>query len=295
MTRMSNLACAFASAVVAALAIAGRATAAEDHHFEYEKQKWSFGGFFGQYDKAQLQRGFQVYKEVCSNCHALDRVYFRNLVQPGGPEFPEAGVKELAASWPYKPLAGPNDDGKIVDKKGNLLERPALLSDPILGPYRNEKEAKAAQNGAIPPNLSVMAKARDLHNGGFWVTHIAAMGKDVVNGYQEGGPDYIYNLLLNYAEPPANFKLGEGLNYNKAYPGNQIAMVPPLSKDNFIKYQDGKGSFEENARDVSAFLAWAADPALNQRKAMGWQVMLYLLITCVLLYLGKKRVWAKAH
>jgi ubiquinol-cytochrome c reductase cytochrome c1 subunit len=267
--------------------------AADDHHFEYEKQKWSFGGFFGQYDKEQLQRGFQVYKEVCANCHSLSRVYFRNLSQPGGPEFPEAAVKELAASWPHKPLAEPNDDGRIVDKKGNLLDRPALPSDPILGPYRNDKEAKAAQNGAIPPNLSVMAKARDLHNGGFWVNHIAAMGKDIAVGYQEGGPDYIYNLLTNYAEPPKDFKLGEGLNYNKAYPGNQIAMVPPISADNFIKYQNGKGSLEENSRDVSAFLAWAADPALNQRKAMGWQVMLYLLITCVLLYMGKKRVWAR--
>jgi ubiquinol-cytochrome c reductase cytochrome c1 subunit len=271
------------------------AFAADDHgdHFAYEKQKWSFGGFFGQYDKEQLQRGFQVYKEVCSNCHSLSRVNFRNLVQKGGPEFSEAAVKELAASWPHKPLAEPNDDGRTVDKKGNLLDRAATLADPILGPYRNDKEARAAQNGAVPPNLSVMAKARDLHNGGFWVNHIGAMGKDIVAGYQEGGPDYIHNLLMNYAEPPKDFKLAEGMNYNKAYVGNQIAMVPPISKENFVKYQNGKGSLEENSRDVSAFLAWAADPALNQRKAMGWQVLLYLLITSVLLYVAKTRVWAR--
>ncbi len=264
---------------------------AEEHHFEYERQKWTFGGFWGQYDKDQLQRGFQIYQQVCANCHGLSRVNFRNLVQKGGPEFPEASVKELAANWPNKPLAGPNDDGAIADKKGNLLTRPALLSDPILGPYRNDKEAKAAQNGALPPDLSVIAKARDVHNDGIWYVHFAKMGRDVFNGYQEGGPDYIFNLLTNYAEPPAGFKLGDGLNYNKAFPGNQIAMVPPLSADNVIKYADGKGTFEENAHDISAFLAWAADPALNERKAMGWQVMLYLLITCVLLYAGKKQVW----
>jgi ubiquinol-cytochrome c reductase cytochrome c1 subunit len=294
MTYRTLITSAIASATLAAVA---PASAEDGHHFEYERQKWSFGGVLGQYDKAQLQRGFQVYKEVCSSCHGMSRIYFRNLVQPGGPEFPEAAVKELAASWPNKPLAGPNDDGMIVDKKGNLLTRPALLSDTILGPYRNDKEAKAAQNGAIPPDLSIMAKARDLHNGGFWANHVVAMGKDIAAGYQEGGPDYIYNLLVSYPKDekdiPKGFKVADGLNYNKAYPGNQIAMVPPLSKENFIKYQDGKGSLEENARDVSAFLAWAADPALNQRKAMGWQVMLYLLITSVLLYLGKKRVWAR--
>lgn len=280
-----------ALAPVSAIAAGGEAG-----HFEYQRQKWAFSGFWGQYDKAQLQRGFQVYKENCANCHALSRVNFRNLVQPGGPEFPEAAVKEMAAAWPNQPLAGPNDDGLTVDKKGNLLTRPALLADPILGPYRNDKEARAAQNGALPPNLSIMAKARDLHFEGFWITHIYMMGKDIANGYQEGGADYIYNLLVNYQDPPANVKMAEGMNYNRAYPGNQIAMVPPLSKENFIKYQDGKGSLEENSRDVSAFLAWAADPALNQRKAMGWQVMLYLLITCVLLYLGKKRVWSRvAH
>ena len=280
------------SIAVAAGALAFAAPlSAEEHHFEYERQKWSFGGLSGQYDKLQLQRGFQVYKEVCSNCHGLSRINFRNLVQPGGPELPEASVKELAATWPNQPLADPNDEGKTTDAKGNLLTRPATLADPILGPYRNDKEARAAQNGALPPNLSVIAKARDLHNGGFWPRHIALMVRDIAIGYQEGGPDYIYNLLMNYAEPPADMKMAEGMNYNRAFPGNQIAMVPPLSNDNFVKYENGKGSMEESAKDVAAFLAWAADPALNQRKAMGWQVLIYLFITCVLLYIGKQRVW----
>ena len=271
------------------------ALADDEHHFEYLRQKWSFAGIAGAYDKAQLQRGFEVYQQVCSNCHALSRVYWRNLTDTGGPQFPETAVKKSAAEWPNKPLDEPNESGATVDKKGNLLTRPALLSDPILGPYRNDKEARAAQNGALPPDLSVIAKSRDLHNGGFWLTHVGLMAEDVLRGYQEGGPDYIYNLLTNYTDPPGTFKMADGMMYNRAFPGNQIAMVPPLSKENFVKYQDGTGSLEENARDVAAFLEWAADPKLNERKAMGWQVLLYLLITSVLLYLGKKRIWEKAH
>jgi ubiquinol-cytochrome c reductase cytochrome c1 subunit len=283
-----------AAALIAVCATPGFASDdAHPEHFKYAKQQWSFGGLMGQYDKLQLQRGFQVYQQVCANCHGLSRVNFRNLVQTGGPEFPEAAIKKLAAEWPNQPLAEPNDEGRTVDKKGNLLTRPALLSDPILGPYRNDKEARAAQNGALPPNLSIMAKARDVHFEGFWVDHIGAMSRDIANGYQEGGADYIYNLLMNYSEPPKDFKLADGMSYNKAYPGSQIAMVPPLSKDNTVKYADGSGSLEDNAKDISAFLMWAADPALNQRKAMGWQVLFYLLVTSVLLYLGKKRVWAK--
>jgi ubiquinol-cytochrome c reductase cytochrome c1 subunit len=292
---------AIAAAMLAVAISPALAAGGGGEHFEYQKQQWSFGGFWGQYDKAQLQRGFQVFQEKCSTCHALSRVNFRNLVQPGGPEFPEAAVKQLAADWPHKPLAEPNDDGNTV-VKGALLERPAILADPILGPYRNDKAARAAHNGAVPPNLSIIAKARDLHFEGFWLNHIGAMAKDIASGYQEGGPDYIYNLLVNYKdekEIPKGFKLSEGMNYNAAYPGNQIAMVPPIAKDNFVAYKDASGkdaggSLEANAKDVAAFLTWAADPALNQRKAMGWQVMLYLLITCVLLYLGKKRVWARA-
>ena len=285
----------FASlALTAALAVLP-AHAEDEHHFEFERQKWPFAGMNGKYDKPQLQRGFQVYQQVCANCHSLSRVNWRNLVDAGGPEFPEAAVKEFAASWPNKPLAEPNDDGATTDKKGNLLTRAGLLSDPILGPYRNDKEARAAQNGALPPNLSVIAKARDLHNGGFWVNHVGKMAADVFHGYQEGGPDYIYNLLINYADAPASFKMADGMSYNRAFPGNQIAMVPPLSKENVVKYQDGTGSLEENARDVAAFLEWAADPKLTERKDMGRGVLLYLLITSVLLYIGKKRIWAKSH
>jgi cytochrome c1 len=279
---------------LAGLALASPALAAGGHHFDYRKVPWSFGGFFGQYDKAQLQRGFQVYKEACSACHGMTRVRWRNLVEKGGPEFPEDAVKLLAKEWPNQPLAEPNDEGRTTDAKGNLLTRPAILADPILGPYRNEKEARAAQNGALPPDLSLMAKARDIHETPVWYVHVGKMARDIAVGYQEGGADYVYNLLTAYADAPADFKMSDGMNYNKAYPGNQIAMVPPLNADNPIKYQDGSGTKEQNAKDVVAFLSWAADPHLNQRKAMGWTVMLYLLITCVLLYFAKKRVWARA-
>ncbi|NJM55074.1 MAG: cytochrome c1 [Verrucomicrobiae bacterium] len=292
MTRLTAIT-AIATALTATLAFAGAASAAGGHHYDYERQKWSFSGFSGQYDKNQLQRGFQIYQQACSACHGMERVKWRNLVEKGGPEFPEAAVKKLAAEWPNQPLAGPNDEGQIADRKGNLLTRVATLADPILGPYRNEKEARAAQNGAYPPDLSLMAKARSIHETPIWYVHVAKMAGEIGRGYQESGADYIYNLLTAYADAPADVKMGDGMYYNKAYPGNQIGMPPPLQKDSPIVYEDGKGTHADNARDVAAFLAWAADPKLNERKATGWYVMLYLLITTVLLYLGKKVVWSR--
>ncbi|MBA4173491.1 MAG: cytochrome c1 [Hyphomicrobium sp.] len=255
-------------------------------HILIDKQQWPFAGFRGQFDAGQLQRGFQVYQENCSSCHGLKRLSFRNLVQPGGPEFPENSVKSLAAGWPNKITDGPND-------KGKMFERPAKLSDPILGPHKNEAEARDAFNGALPPDFSVIAKARGIEPTAPWYTHIFLMMRDIATGYQEGGPDYIYALLTGYKNAPKDFNLSDGMSYNAAFPGHQIAMVPPLAKDNFVKYQDGKGSLEQNAKDVSAFLAWAADPSLNERKRIGWQVMLYLLVTTVLLFLAKKRIWSR--
>ena len=255
-------------------------------HIVIDKQQWSFAGFRGQFDAGQLQRGFQVYQENCSSCHGLKRLSFRNLVQPGGPEFAENSVKSLAAGWPNKITDGPND-------KGKMFERPAKLSDPILGPHKNEAEARDAFNGALPPDFSVIAKARGIEPTAPWYTHIFLMIRDIATGYQEGGPDYIYAVLTGYKNAPKDFSLSDGMSYNAAFPGHQIAMVPPLAKDNFVKYQDGKGSLEQNAKDVSAFLAWAADPSLNERKRIGWQVMLYLLVTTVLLFLAKKRIWSR--
>jgi cytochrome c1 len=302
----SSLAATVAAALTVSLSASSAAAGGGGAHIE--RQQWLFAGFTGQYDKQQLQRGFKVYQESCSNCHGLSRIAWRNLVQPGGPEFPEEAVKALAAKWPNQ-IPELNDDGELArvkkDKDGKVtgfeyVKRAAKLSDPILGPYANEAQARAAQNGALPPDLSLITKARNVENHSGWVKHVAVdMPKDMLVGYQEGGADYLYALLTSYADPPANFTLGEGMQYNAAFPGNQIAMIPPLSKDNVIAYEEGAGakaSLEQNARDIAAFLSWAGDPTLNARKRIGWQVMLYLLITTVLLYLAKKRVWSRiAH
>ena len=280
-----------ATAFLALLAVVPAAAHAAEEggdHPSIARQSWTFGGFFGFYDNAQLQRGFQVYQQVCAACHGLDRVYFRNLAEPGGPEFPEAGVKALAASWPNQIPDGPED-------KGAMFERPAKLSDPIRGPYKNANEARASQNGALPPDLSLITKARGIEPNAPWYAHIVLMARDILRGYQEAGADYVYALMVGYEQAPANVKVAAGMHYNKAFAGHQIAMPPPLEKDNFVKYQDGSGSLEANARDLAAFLSWAADPSLEARKRIGWQVMLYLLITTVLMYLAKRRIWASAH
>ncbi len=267
---------------------AGIAAGGGAHHIE--KQPWTFAGFRGQYDSQQLQRGFQVYKEVCASCHGLSRVAFRSLAEPGGPMFPEEAVKALAADWPNKIVDGPNDEGK-------MFERPARLADPILGPYKNEKEARAAQNGALPPDLSLITRARNVHNSAPWYKHIFLMMADIGKGYQEGGADYLYALMTGYHEAPKDVVVADGMNYNTAFPGNQIAM-PNVLDGGPVTYAEtagAKASQEQNARDVAAFLSWAADPSLDQRKRIGWQVMLYLLVTTVLLYIGKRRLWAKFH
>ncbi len=254
-----------------------------------EHQAWPFGGFRGQYDKAQLQRGFQVFQQVCSACHGLKRVRFRSLAEPGGPEFPVAAVKALAASWPYQ-ISGD------LDEEGNIVDRLPGLADPIIGPYKNDKQARAAQNGALPPDLSLIVKARGLEPHGSWYRHWLSMFGDVLRGYQEGGADYVFGLLTGYREPPAGVHVNEGMYYNLVFPGHQLAMPPPLSKDSVIEYQPDAGatsSFEQNARDVTAFLAWSADPSLDARKKLGWMVLLYLVITTALLYLVKRRIWAR--
>ncbi len=283
------------SVALSALALsAGAVWAAGGAHIEIERQAWSFSGIAGKYDQEQLQRGFKVYREVCASCHALSRVRFRNLSEPGGPEFPVESVKQLAADWPNQITDGPNDDGE-------MFERAARASDPILGPHANEKAARAAFNGAYPPDLSLITKARTYENHSAWPLHVVQMGKDIVTGYQEAGADYVYALLTRYkgSEPDAN-----GMYENGAFPGNKIAMAPPLTESITVAYGDEDGaktdglvmpaaSVEQNSKDVTAFLAWAGDPSLNSRKQIGWQVMIYLLITTILLYLGKKRLWAR--
>lgn len=280
-----------AVSIVLAIAIVGPAQAAgggEGVHIEHND--WPFAGFYGQFDTQQLQRGFQVYQQVCAACHGLSRVRFRNLTEPGGPKFPVEAVKVLAASWPYTVA-------EEFDTEGKMVERLPTMADPIVGPYKSDEQAREAQNDRVPPDLSLITSARSVENHAPWYLHIPQMAWDIVTGYQEGGADYLTALLLGYKdEPPAGFELGEGLYYNAAFPGHQLGMPPPLSKDNFIEYQEdagAKGSLQQNARDVTAFLVWAADPNLDARKRLGWQVMVYLLITTVLLYLAKKHVWSR--
>lgn len=277
-----------ALAACAGLAFAATAAMAAGEAPEIKRQAWSFSGITGIYDKAQLQRGFQVYKEVCSACHGLERIAFRNLVQKGGPEFPEEAVKQLAATYKIKDDIKP--DGKVAERVAKLADRFPQL-------YANENEARSIHNGALPPDLSVMARARNVEYHGSWYMHPLAMMKDIATAYQEGGTDYLYALLTGYTDPPKNVQMSDGMNYNSAFPGNQIAMVNPFAGgDGQVEYKDGTPATVANySKDVSAFLSWTADPTLNQRKSTGWLVMLYLLITTVLLYVGKRIIWSKVH
>ena len=282
--------------MLAGLAVAGvsGAVAAEGEGHEAVRKHWSWGGMFGRFDRAQLRRGFQIYKEVCSSCHGIKRIYFRNLTEPGGPEFPVDRVKALAKS--VRVIAGPNDEGEVLTADGEFLTRPGLLSDRFVPPFPNDNAARAANNGALPPDLSLITRARALHEDYPWYTMPWHFIKNVATGYQESGADYVYQLLTGYHEtPPKGVTVAEGMYYNAAFPGHQIAMPPPLDREDPFKYQDGSGSIEKNAEDITAFLAWAANPELEARKKMGVMVMLYLLILTILLYLAKRRIWAKVE
>lgn len=219
---------------------------------------WNFDGPFGSFDRQSIQRGFKVYKEVCSACHSVGRLAFRNLTEIG---FSEAEVKSLAATYTVKD--GPNDDGEMFD-------RPALPSDKIPGPYANEKAARASNNGAYPPDLSLIVKAR------------------------HEGANYVYSLLTGYEEPPHDFKVGENMYYNPYFAGggSQFAMTPPLTKDGQVEYIDGTNpTVDQMARDVVNFLQWAAEPEMEKRKSIGVRVMIFLAFFTGFMYLAYKRIW----
>ncbi|UZF94740.1 cytochrome c1 [Bosea sp. NBC_00550] len=246
---------------------------------------WSFAGPFGKFDRAQLQRGFKVYKEVCASCHGASLAAFRNLSQPGGPEFTPGQVAALAATYQIKD--GPNETGEMFDRPGRAADR-------FPSPFPNEQAARAANGGAYPPDFSVLAKARTYTRG--FPTFVF----DIFTQYQEQGPDYIHALLVGYKEPPAGFPaLLPGQNYNEYMPGHLIAMPKPLS-DGQVEYPkgpDGKSPVPETvdqyARDVSAFMVWMAEPHLEARKRLGMQVMIFLVIFAGLLYYTKKKVWSR--
>jgi ubiquinol-cytochrome c reductase cytochrome c1 subunit len=222
-------------------------------------QHWPHKGIFGTYDKAALQRGFQVYKEVCSACHAMKYVSYRNLGDLG---YSPEEVKAIAAQATV--TDGPNDDGEMFD-------RPGLPSDHFKSPFKNDKAARAANGGALPPDMSLLVKAR------------------------EGGEDYIFGILTGFEEPPAGVQMMTGLNYNKHFPGHQIAMAKPLN-DGQVAYTDGTpNTLDQEARDVSQFLAWASEPHMEQRKSMGIKVILFLLAFAGIAFATKRKVWSKLH
>ncbi len=242
--------------------------------------KWSFAGPLGKFDQGQLQRGFKVYREVCANCHSVKRIAFRNLADAGGPAFRPEQVKALAAE--YKVKDGPNDQGEMYERPG----RPSDLF-PLI--FANDEAAKAVHNGAAPPDLSLMGKARTYERG--FPTFVF----DIFTQYQEQGPDYLTALLTGYADAPKGFTVEDGLNYNKYFPGNKIAMANPLI-DGQVTYDDGApGTVAQYARDVTAFMMWTSEPKLTERKQMGFNVVIFLLLLSGLLYYTKKKVWAPVH
>ena len=223
---------------------------------EIPDRKFSFDGVFGTYDRASAQRGFQVYKEVCSACHSMRLVSYRNLRELG---LTEAQVAAVAAQFEIKD--GPNDEGQ-------MFERPGRPADRFRSPFPNDAAARAANNGALPPDLSVMTKAR------------------------AGGADYLFALLTGYVDPPPGVTVMDGMHYNKYFPGNQIAMGPVLNPDQ-VEYADGtKATIEQMAHDVSTFLQWAAEPELEKRRAMGVKVIIFLTILAGLTYAVKRKIWA---
>ena len=229
---------------------------------EYLKTDWSFKGLFGKFDRGALQRGYQVYTEVCSSCHSMKYVSYRNLAEKGGPEFSEAQAKAIAAS--FEVTDGPNSDGE-------MFVRPAKLSDKFVMPYENIKAAEAANGGAYPPDMSVLVKARG------------------------GGVDYIYSLLQGYEDPPIGVTLDEGVHYNKYMYGNKIKMANPLS-EGLVEYADGTiATVEQMSKDVTTFLMWAAEPHLESRHQMGFKAILYLIILTTLVYFSMKRIWSRVE
>ena len=223
-------------------------------------QAWSFNGVFGTYDRPALRRGLQIYTELCAACHSLKLVYYRHLQSVG---FSEEEIKTLAGEFEVED--GPNDEGE-------MYTRPAKATDPFASPFPNDQAARAANAGALPPDLSVMTKART------------------------GGADYLHAVLTGYKEEaPAGVEVMEGLYFNEYFPGQQIAMPPPLA-DGSVEYADGtKATVQQMSMDVTTFLAWAAEPTLEDRKRLGIKTLLFLLVLTAMLYALKRKVWSDVH
>ena len=229
---------------------------------EYLETDWSFKGLFGKFDRGALQRGYQVYTEVCSSCHSMKYLSYRNLSEKGGPEFTEQEAKAIAAS--FEVTDGPNADG-------DMFTRPGKLSDKFVMPYDNKKAAQAANGGAYPPDMSVLVKARG------------------------GGANYIYSLLQGYEDPPVGITMDDGVYYNKYMYGNKIKMANQLS-DGLVEYGDGtNATVEQMSKDVTTFLTWSAEPHLEARHRMGFKAIVYLIILTVLVYFSMKKIWSRVE
>jgi len=224
------------------------------------KYDWSFKGITGTFDRSALQRGYQVYTEVCASCHSMNLLSYRNLGEKGGPEFSVEQVKAIAAN--FEVTDGPNSDGE-------MFTRPGRPSDKFVSPYPNIEAATAANGGAYPPDMSVLVKAR------------------------KGGADYIYAVLMGYTEPPADFQLEDGVYYNKYMDGNKIKMSNPLA-DDLVSYADGtKATQSQMAKDVTTFLTWSAEPHLETRHKLGFKVVIFLIILSTLVYFSMRRLWSR--
>jgi ubiquinol-cytochrome c reductase cytochrome c1 subunit len=236
------------------------AALSEEKNIKFIETNWSFKGIFGTFDRASLQRGYQVYQEVCSGCHSVQHLSYRNLSENGGPEFTIEEAKAIASQFEVED--GPNSEGE-------MFMRNARLSDKFVKPYSNVQASTSANGGAYPPDMSVLAKART------------------------GGADYIYSLLLGYKEAPEGLELDDGVYYNKYMPSNKIKMSEPLS-DGIVEYLDGtEPSKKQMAKDVTAFLVWASEPHLESQHKMGFKTIIYLIILLTLVYFSKQKVWSR--
>lgn len=256
---MMRLGTAFAAAALLLCLAAGSARAQDESTPPLPHPSWSFQGIFGTYNRATLQRGFQIYDQVCSNCHSMNLMHYRDLAALG---YNDAEIKAIAAQ--RQVTDGPND-------QGDMYQRPARPADAFVAPYPNEQAARAAHNGALPPDLTLITKAR------------------------AGGVDYCYGILNGFVTPPQGFKLNDGMNYNLYFPGHQIAMPQPLT-DGSVTFADGApNKLPDEAHDVCTFLNWASDPMMEQRKHAGAKVILFLFVMTGILYGAKRKIWADIH
>lgn len=235
------------------------AVSAASHETDLPAQDWGFSGPFGTFDRAALQRGFQVYSQVCSSCHAMKHLYYRDLADLG---YTEAEIKAIASQASV--TDGPNEEGE-------MFERPAKPSDRFKSPFANDEAAKYANNGALPPDLSMIVKARP------------------------NGADHVYGILTGYAEAPAGVTLQNGQHYNKYMPGHIIAMAPPLA-EGMVGYGDNSPTtVDQYASDLVEFLTWASEPSMEHRKQMGVKVVLFLMAFAAVMYGVKKKLWSRIH